>query len=164
MNQLDLVPKIKGISKQSLLQLYVAKCQDLKINASKQQMIRFFDIMVKNHQSTNIRKLNLSDAGLGDACLQVVAKILKNGESFAHVDLSKNFFTNQGLRVIGETLKKHNTSVIHLKLGGNHISADGASYLFQCLENHPSIVSLDLANNDCYKNKLKIGVKGALAL
>jgi len=50
MNQLELVPKIKGISKQSLLQLYVAKCQDLKINASKGQMVRFFEIMVKNHK------------------------------------------------------------------------------------------------------------------
>jgi Ran GTPase-activating protein (RanGAP) involved in mRNA processing and transport len=96
--------------------------------------------------------------------MHVVAKILKNSLSFAHVDLSKNFFTNQGLKVIGETLKLYNTTVIHLNLGGNHISADGAAYLFQCLENHPSMVSLDLANNDCYKNKMKIGVKGAQAL
>ena len=34
-NQLDQVPKIKGIKKQELLSLYLAKCQDLQINASK---------------------------------------------------------------------------------------------------------------------------------
>lgn len=32
---LDLVPDIKGIRKHQLMQLYVAKCQDLKINVSK---------------------------------------------------------------------------------------------------------------------------------
>lgn len=35
-NHLDQVPKIKGIKKQELLALYIAKCQDLRINASKQ--------------------------------------------------------------------------------------------------------------------------------
>ena len=35
-NQMEHVPKIKGIMKQLLLQLYVAKCQDLVINTSKQ--------------------------------------------------------------------------------------------------------------------------------
>lgn len=39
------VPKIKGIKKQLLLSLYVAKCQDLQINTSKQQMLRFFDLI-----------------------------------------------------------------------------------------------------------------------
>ena len=34
-NQMEHVPKIKGIKKQLLLQLYVAKCQDLVINTSK---------------------------------------------------------------------------------------------------------------------------------
>ena len=34
-NQLDQVPKIKGIKKQELLSLYIAECQALQINASK---------------------------------------------------------------------------------------------------------------------------------
>jgi len=33
--------------------------------------------------------------------------------------------------------------------------------LFRSLVGHESLTSLDLANNDCYKNKVKIGAKGA---
>jgi len=32
------------------------------------------------------------------------------------------------------------------------------------LETHPGITSIDLANNDCYKSKIKIGAKGAESL
>jgi len=32
------------------------------------------------------------------------------------------------------------------------------------LKDHPSLVSLDMANNDCFKNKIKIGAKGAESL
>ena len=65
-NQMEHVPKIKGIKKQLLMQLYVAKCQDLVINTSKQQMLRFFDNVVKNNAVVGTRKLNFSDMALGD--------------------------------------------------------------------------------------------------
>ena len=64
-HQIEHVPKIKGIKKKLLLELYVAKCQDLVINTSKQQMLRFFDLAIKN-QKANSRKLNLADMALGD--------------------------------------------------------------------------------------------------
>jgi Ran GTPase-activating protein (RanGAP) involved in mRNA processing and transport len=146
------------------MELYVAKCQDLRINASKQQMTRFFEIIVKNQQAQCGRKLNLSECGLGDSCLQVISKILKKKSTFAQVDLSKNDFSNDGLRILAETMRDHNSTVVHLDLGGNHIGPEGTMHLLQCLLNHPSLVSLNLANNDCYKNKIKIGQKGAEAL
>ena len=162
-NHLDLVPEIKGFSKTTLMQLYVAKCQDLKINASKQQMVRFFDIIRQNHPVKS-RKLNLSDCGLGDYSLNVVAKIIKTNSAWASVDLSKNDFSNEGLRILAETIKDFNSTIVHLSLGGNHIGPEGTMHLFQCLKNHPSLVSLNLANTDCYKNKIKIGQKSAEAL
>ena len=48
-----------------------------------------------------------------------------------------------------------------MSLGGNNIQTEGAVQLFRSLVGHPSLTSLDLANNDCYKNKVKIGAKGA---
>ena len=50
---------------------------------------------------------------------------------------------------------------MHLNLGGNAISADGAVYLFKSLANNQSLISLNLGNKDCYKQKVKIGTKGA---
>ena len=71
------MPQIKGIKKQLMGSLYVAKTQDLQINPSKQQMSRFFDKVQKNHEVQDTRKLNLSNLDLGDSSTKVVAKILK---------------------------------------------------------------------------------------
>ena len=160
-NHLDQVPKIKGIKKQELLALYIAKCQDLRINTSKQQMHRFFDSIVKNHQTEGTRKLNLADLALGDSALSVVTKILRNNKKFAQVDLSKNNFSCSGLKQLASVIERHNTTIVHLNIGGNAIQIEGTTHLFRCLQGHPSLTSLDLANNDCYKNKIKIGAKGA---
>ena len=102
------VPKIKGIKKQHLLQLYVAKCQDLVINTSKQQMLRFFDMIVKNHKEQGTRKLNFSDMALGDQAIHVICKIIKNNTKFAELDLSKNCFTNAGLKQLAKVMEGNN--------------------------------------------------------
>lgn len=125
-------------------------------------MVRFFEIVKSNQVSS--RKLNLSDCGLGDTCINVVAKIIKKSTVFAQVDLSKNDFTNEGLRVLAETLRDFNSTIVHLNIGGNHIGPEGTMHLFQALQGHPSLVSLNLANNDCHKHKIKIGQKSAEAL
>lgn len=121
-NQMEHVPKIKGIKKQLLLQLYVAKCQDLVINTSKQQMLRFFDLIEKNHGDLGTRKLNLADVALGDQSMHVVCRILKNNTQFSHVDISKNCFTNASLKQFAKSvLQSGNATLIHLSLGGNNI-------------------------------------------
>ena len=160
-SQMEHVPKIKGIKKRLLLQLYVAKCQDLVINTSKQQMLRFFDLVVKNHKVPGTRKLNLAEMALGDQAVHVICKIVKNNTKFAELDLSKNCFSNVGLKQLARVLQSSNSSLVHLSLGGNNIQTEGAVQLFRSLVGHTSLTSLDLANNDCYKNKVKIGAKGA---
>ena len=124
-------------------------------------MLRFFDSIVKNHEIEGTRKLNLADLALGDASLLVVAGILKNNKKFAQVDLRKNNFTCIGLKHLALCLSKYNSTVVHLNIGGNAIQIEGSIHLFRCLRGHPSLTSLDLANNDCHKNKIKIGAKGA---
>ena len=120
-NQMDHVPKIKGIKKHLLLQLYIAKCQDLVINTSKQQMLRFFDLVVKNHKIVGTRKLNLAEMALGDQSLSVICKIIKNNTKFAELDLSKNCFTNAGLKQLARVIQTNNKTLVHLSLGGNNI-------------------------------------------
>ena len=124
-------------------------------------MLRFFDSIAKNHEIEGTRKLNLADLALGDASMTVVAGILRNNKKFAQVDVSKNTFTCSGLKQLANCLAKHNNTVVHLNIGGNAIQIDGSIHLFRSLTGHPSLTSLDLANNDCYKNKIKIGAKGA---
>ena len=58
-------------------------------------------MIVKNHKEEGTRKLNLADLALGDTSMQVVARILKNNSQFAQVDLSKNCFSNAGLKQLG---------------------------------------------------------------
>ena len=95
-------------------------------------MNRFFEIVEKNHTG-GTRKLNLSDMGLGDAALKVVAKILKNNKTFSQVNLSKNIFSNAGLKELALVLANNNNTIVHLNIGANLISIEGATYLFKCL-------------------------------
>ena len=71
LNAVQIVPNVKGITKQQLIDLFNAKCQDLKITSSKNQMLRFFDTFVRN-QGFKERRLNLSDQGIGDNSMRVV--------------------------------------------------------------------------------------------
>jgi len=68
------------------------------INTSKQQMLRFFDLIVKNHKANGTRKLNFAEMALGDQAMHVICKIMKNNSKFAELDISKNCFTNTGLK------------------------------------------------------------------
>ena len=124
-------------------------------------MLRFFDLIVKNHKTVGTRKLNLAEMALGDQAMHVICKIMKNNTKFAELDISKNCFTNAGLKQLAKVLQNHNKTLVHLSLGGNNIQTEGAITLFRSLVGHESLTSLDLANNDCYKNKVKIGAKGA---
>ena len=78
-------------------------------------------MVLKNHKEEGTRKLNLADLALGDTSMQVVARILKNNNQFAQVDLSKNCFSNAGLKQLGQVLARHNSTIVHLNIGGNHI-------------------------------------------
>ena len=62
-------------------------------------------MVLKNHKEEGTRKLNLADLALGDNSMQVVARILKNNNQFAQVDLSKNCFSNAGLKQLGQVVK-----------------------------------------------------------
>jgi hypothetical protein len=68
--------------------------------------------------------------------------------------LRKNFISNEGIKSLSKYILL-NSHLVHLELGCNQITSEGAVHLFSILEKHPSIVSLSLANTDCYKNKNK---------
>ena len=59
-----------------LVRLFVAKCQDLQISATKQQILRF----IENFGSVNRdeRMLNLQDMGLGNFSLSVIADLISS--------------------------------------------------------------------------------------
>lgn len=61
--------------------------------------------------------MNLSDMGLGDASMVIVAKIIET-IYFSRVDLSKNLFKDDGLKLLSVALV-NNTSIVSLSLSGN---------------------------------------------
>ena len=79
-SSVQFVPSIPGFSRQDLLDLFQAKCKDLKISSSKDQMMRFFEIVKRNQSG---RKLILADMGLGDSSVQVVSRIIKRNDCFS---------------------------------------------------------------------------------
>jgi hypothetical protein len=99
----------------------MAKCTDLQIPASKQQVVRFFDIFERNNEKFKKRTLFLSDMGLGDQCMIVLDRIIQNNSNFAQLDISKNQISNAGLKSLGLCLKQGNCPLVHINLGGNNV-------------------------------------------
>jgi len=73
--------------------------------------------------------------------------------------LRKNFITNRGLVSLSKGLLM-NFTIVHVDLGCNQIQGEGAEMFFKAMERQQSIVSISMANTDCYKNKNKMGFKG----
>jgi Ran GTPase-activating protein (RanGAP) involved in mRNA processing and transport len=75
------------------------------------------------------RKLNLTDMGLGDLSMCIVAEIIrKNKHSL--IDLTKNVFSDAGVQTLVDAICSSHT-VSSLILNANQITADGAVYLFK---------------------------------
>ena len=78
------------------------------------------------------------------------------------MDLGKNNLGNSGLNALLRGLKS-NCSLIHLDIGSNDITYEGAVKLFKCLETHGTLSSLVLANHDrLHRNRM--GFKACEAL
>lgn len=114
------------------MELYEAKCLDLKINPSKNQMLRFFEMLKKNCSNQGTR-LNLVDMGFGDNSLKVISKILKHNNNFATLDLRKNFISGSGISYLASALLQ-NDRIVHLDLGCNQINSESAEELFTTLQ------------------------------
>ena len=142
-----------------LVRLFVAKCQDLQISATKQQILRF----IENYGSVNRdeRMLNLQDMGLGNFSLSVIADLISSNQ-YSQLDLSKNNFTDQGLMTLIDAVEK-SSSLMSLILNANQITSEGAAYMFKKL-NNSTLTNLELANPDCLASKIRVGNKGAIAL
>jgi hypothetical protein len=102
--------------------------------------------------------------GLGDSSMVIVCKIISQSrDAFSRLDLSKNSFKDEGLRVLSEMLRR-NTALFHLNISDNLITPEGATMLCSSLKNHQYITSIEMANRCQQKTRIKIGNKGAHAL
>lgn len=93
-------------------------------------MIRFIEIFDSINES-GTRKLNLSDMGLGDLSMKIVAEIISQNKH-SQIDLSKNIFSDTGLKTLVDAIANSHT-IMSIILNANQITCDGAVYLFQTL-------------------------------
>ena len=100
--------------------------------------------------------------GLGNNSVEVIAQQITLVRPTS-LDLSKNSFTEQGLRTLADAVSKLD-SLIHLSLSGNAISSDSALYFFNAVQFSTHLTSLELRNSENFISKIKIGTKGAYAL
>jgi hypothetical protein len=152
--------KIDGVKERYLKELYASKCRDLQIRPTRDQERRFFEYCQKTIAD---RKIVMREQGLGEASAVVLGKIIAGNEKFSHLDLGRNNLGNQGLLQLLQRGLRVNCSIVHLDIGSNDITDEGAIRLFKVLENHPSIMSLVIANHDrLHRNRM--GEKSCAAL
>jgi Ran GTPase-activating protein (RanGAP) involved in mRNA processing and transport len=91
-------------------------------------MHRFFELFDLVNGKVQ-RRLNLTDMGLGDLSMRIVAEIIKKNKH-SLIDLTKNVFTDSGVQTLADAVSSTHT-ISSLILNANSISADGAVYLFK---------------------------------
>jgi Ran GTPase-activating protein (RanGAP) involved in mRNA processing and transport len=98
----------------------------------------------------------MREQALGPHSAAVLGQILAHGASFfSHLDVSRNNLGNNGLATLLNRGIRVSVALVHLDIGSNDITCDGASSLFKALENHPSLSSLVIANHDrLHRNRL----------
>ena len=156
MKEMD--PKLfGGLPTNHIVDLYYAKWQDLGIDPTENQMKRFIDFWKLNLKS---RKVKLRDWGFGSKCAKVFSNILSNFD-ISCLDLRKNMIGNRGIKTLWKGINE-STSLVHIDLGSNDITSDGANYFFESILNNISLSSFSLANVDgLHRNRIgTLGWKG----
>lgn len=144
--------KIVGVKQRHLDALYEAKCKDLQIRPTKDQERRFFEFCQKTIFD---RKILMREQGLGPASAAVLGKIVAGNDLFSYLDVGRNNLGNLGLQALMHRGIRQNCSLIHLDIGSNDVTCDGAIMLFKSIESHPTLTSLVLANHDrLHRNRL----------
>jgi Ran GTPase-activating protein (RanGAP) involved in mRNA processing and transport len=81
--------------------------------------------------------------------------MIAGNDRFSHLDLGRNNLGNSGLQALLYRGLRLNCSIMHLDIGSNDITDEGAIKLFTVLENHPSLSSLVIANHDrLHRNRM----------
>lgn len=145
---------INGISVTLLTQLFNAKCRDLELHPKEGQLRRFYDFC---NNAIIGRKLIFKEIGLGFNSAKVLGQILRLN-TFSHLDLRKNVLGNKGLKELAKSILT-NSSLIHVDIGSNDITFEGANSFFISMRKHKTLSSINVANSDgLHRNR--IGPKG----
>ncbi|KJE96145.1 hypothetical protein CAOG_06510 [Capsaspora owczarzaki ATCC 30864] len=100
--------------------------------------------------------LDLSDAQIGDAGAQAIAKALKANTRLTWLDLSNNQIGDSGVQAIAKSLKANET-LTGLHLSNNQIGDSGVQAIAKSLKANETLTGLHLAGN-------RIGDAGAQAI
>lgn len=149
---------INGVPTSMLTNLFNAKCKDLQLVPKDGQLKRFYDFCSKAIQG---RKYAFREIGLGYHSAKVLGSILRLNKC-SHLDLRKNVLGNKGLKELSKALNT-NSSLVHIDIGSNDITYEGANSFFLSLRKHSTITSLNIANSDgLHRNR--IGTKGCTGI
>lgn len=80
----------------------------------------------------------------------------------SHLDLRKNILGNKGIKELAKAIST-NASLVHVDIGSNDITYEGANAFFLSLRKHKTLTSISIANGDgLHRNR--IGAKGCIGL
>lgn len=89
-------------------------------------------------------RLDLSGKGLGPPEVRVVVEALGHNTIVRSLHLQRNRLGDEGMRLLAAELRRNN-GLIELAIGTNGLSAAGLHALCDALQDHPSLLRLDLS-------------------
>ena len=142
---------IEKVPLDTLKRLFRAKCDDLKLVYVEKQQNRFLEFCSK---SIKLTKLSINECGLGVRASEIIAEIIKMNTDFRHLELVNNNISDDGLKIITDALMCNHT-IISVDFSLCSISCEGSDYFFDKLAKHPTIIDVNISNNEgLHKNKI----------
>ncbi|KAM4532818.1 NACHT, LRR and PYD domains-containing protein 12-like [Fundulus diaphanus] len=103
-----------------------------------------------------LKELRLKQCGMTTEGCQYLARcIASNPSHLRELDLSKNTFDDEGMKLLSDVLKTCCLDTLRLKQCG--ITTEGCQYLARCIASNPShLRELDLSNNTFHDEGMKL--------
>lgn len=109
-------------------------------------------------------KIILKDQGMGYQSAEIIGKnIIYENDNLVEIDLSSNQLQSN-FKIIAQAVRS-NTRLVALTMKNNQINGhEHSDDIKMMIHNHPTLVKLDLSNEEMNINKNKLRNHGAISL
>lgn len=142
-NELLVSNSIKGtFSEADLMEIFMAKCQDFKLQFNEKLYQKFID---RQKELSTSKVLRMESCGFGPIAAGIIVNCIYQNHDIRVVYFSDNFLGDEGAYCFADLIYNSN-SLIAVDLGSNRMTDNGTRTIFSSLRTNSSIACLNIGS------------------
>lgn len=133
---------IGSFSEADLMEIFIAKCQDFKLQFNEKIYDKFIDRQ-KEHSTSKV--LRMESCGLGPTAANIVANCIYQTPTLRVIYFADNFLGDEGAYCFADLIYNSNF-LIALDLGSNRMTDNGTRTIFSSLKTNNSVSCLNIGS------------------